>query len=543
MKADIQRRAIEVSILTIAVAVSLLVLNKPPVYEGNFLGDDLQMWGGHLDGSYASNLQESLRNTGIDKWRPVNTTAMFLVFRILGDSYINFYWFGTALVAVIMVGFYMICRVLTGWSQHQRKTIPLVGAVVVGTSPFTFAGRAGVIGFLEFAPIICCLAAFHLYQSARRQGSRLLVVYSAIVALISGLIHERYLAFSLALALAIFIYGRKEVKFRGFWLLYLANIGFYVFVSSIVLDLNALRGGGEVPLSASIGSWIPYRLVFSTLHLFGAAGGETVYFDSSTPTHFAVSDGFARNYSLVFPIALTSIFLVSVAYGIVQWKKSRHQKFRKTAPTASVEALVIAFALLVPSATVVERIETRWLFGSLVFLCLAVVLTSNLVNPIPVVLATSFFCALLISNVSHRDSYEKFDFWKFRTEQVVNSVKSNAPRSGRWNVVIHLPRLPLENKEDLSAMAMSEGSPRAKRVNTISEENNDLSFLIWALGYGNDEPFQPLENSPELITFAFEETGISNCPRPCLIVSVQDDGNVPFDVRRFEFQRVSARWL
>lgn len=539
MKIKTQQDLFVLSILGLAVAVSLLVLNNPPIYSGKFLGDDLQMWGGHLDGSYASNLQESLRNAGIEKWRPVNTTVMILAFRIFGDSYRNFYWFGSALVALIMVSFYLIGRELTGWTQHKAKLIPILGAVVVGTSPFTFAGRAGVIGFLEFAPIVCCLVAFYLYQSAKRQGIRLLVVYSAIFALIGGLIHERYFAFSLALAPLILIHGRKEVRFRGFWLLYLANIGFYVFVSSIVLDLNVFRGGGEVPLSASIGSWIPYRLVFSTLHLFGAAGGEIIFFSSQNPMQFVISNGFSRNYSLVFPIAFTTILLASAAYGIGQWKKPRHQKVRNTALPASVEALVIAFALLIPSTTVVSRIETRWLFGSLVFLCLAVVLSSNLANPVSVVLTITFFCVFLVSNMFHRDSYQKFDYWKFRAEQIVNAVRTNAPNSGEWSVVINIPAF---FGEDFAAKATSEASPRDKRSAEFSEQRDDLRTLIWALGYGNDEPFQPLDNPPKGIGFVFDELAADRCPRPCLIVSVKDVGNFPYDVRRFELQQVSVRW-
>lgn len=536
---DIKRPALEAFTVCIAVAISLLFLNNPPIYSAKFLGDDLLMWGGHLDGTYASSLQESLRNVGAGKWRPVNTTAMMLVFPVLKDSYKSFYWFSSALVALIMVGFYLTCRAPTGSSQHQRKFLPLLGAVVVGTSPFTFAGRAGVIGFLEFAPIVCCLAAFYLYQSAKRQSSRLLMVYSAIIALIGGLIHERYLAFSLALSLVILVHGRTQARFRGFWLLYLANIGFYVFVSSIVLDLNVLRGGGEVPLSASIGLWIPFRLVFSILHLLGAAGGETVFFSSSNPTQFMFDSGFARNYSLVFPIAFITILLVSVAYGLRQWQQSRRHKVRTTIPSASVEALVIAIALLIPSATVISRIETRWLLGTLVFLCLAVVLSSNLINPVSVALATTFFCVFLVSNVFHRDSYEKFDFWKFRAGQVVNAVKSNAPSSGEWYVAIHVPAY---FEEEVSAKATSEASPRDKRGAELSEEREDLRILIWALGYGNDEPFQPLDNPPQGIGFVFDETCDPELPRPCLIVSVKDVGNIPFDLRRFEFQRVNVRW-
>jgi len=378
-----------------------------------------------------------------------------------------------------------------------------------------------------------------LCQSAKRQGSRLLVVYSAIIALIGGLIHERYFAFSLAQAIVIFIYGRTETRFRGFWLLYLANVGFYVFVSSIVLDLDFLRGGGEVPLSASYGWWIPYRLVFSTLHLLGAAGGEIVGFKAEDPTQFVLSDGFSRNYSLVFPAAFTTILLISAAICLRQWRSSRRQKAQRTVLSASVEALVVALALLIPSATVVSRIETRWLLGSLVFLCLAVALSSKSFSPVSLVLIVLFFCTYLVSNVSSRDSYDEFDYWKFRADQLVNVVRANAPTSGRWNVVIHVPS---EDEKDFSARATSEAAPREERISEFSEDKEDLRILVWALGYGNDEPFQPLDNPPEGIAFVFEEMATNGCLRPCLVVSVKDVGNIPYDVRRYEFQRVSVRW-
>lgn len=536
----IRQRVVELSTLGFAVAMSLLVLNNPPIYSGRFLGDDLQMWGGHLDGTFASNLQESVRHVGIDKWRPVNTTVMILVFRSLGDSYINFYWLSSAVIALIMIGLYVVSRAIAGGSQRRGNLIPLLGAVVVGTSPFTFAGRAGVIGFLEFAPVLFCLGAFYLYQSAKRQGSRRLVVYSAILSLIAGLTHERFFLFSLALAIVIFVHGRREVRFRGFWLLYVANYVFYFFVSMIVLDTDAFRGGGEIPLSASFGWWILYRLVFSILHLFGAAGGEAVFFRASEPSQFLFGDGFATNYSLGFPIALATILLISVVYGARRLRQSRQGKASRTVLPASAEALVVAIALLIPSATVISRIESRWLFASLVFLCLAVIVSSNSLNPVSIVLSLLFLGMILVSNISHRGSYEKFDFWKFRAAQVVDAVRQNAPNEGPWNVAIVVPAYDGEN---VSAKATSEASPRDQRGSEVSEENQDLRVLVWALGYGNDEPYQPLDNPPRAVGFKFNEAEALDCPRPCLIVSVKEVGNVPFDVRRLGFQRVSVRWL
>jgi hypothetical protein len=104
--------------------------------------------------------------------------------------------------------------------------------------------------------------------------------------------------------------------------------------------------------------------------------------------------------------------------------------------------------------------------------------------------------------------YQDFDFWRVRAEKVLNAVQSNEPKAGSWNVAIVWPD---------------------------SRDNNVVT--VWALG--NGEVLRNLNNGPGLILFGTRER-ILECPNPCLVVEVTDNGNP--DIRDTSFQTIQTRW-
>jgi hypothetical protein len=498
------------ALMLICVAVSLTILNAPPINDGPFLGDDYLALEAHNSGSYASGYQDSLRNTSADKWRPLNTLLMNPLLTIFGDSYRNFYYFSTVLLALVVLAFWTTQNSIKSQSESKPPWVTLLGVLVIGSSPFTFYARSGVYGLLELGPVILCLCSFSVYQRGKANESRRLVIYSSLIALAAGLIHERFFMFSIALAVIIAWRARTIIRWRGIWLIPLGNVLFYIYSAVIVLNVNILKGGGESKLNESMGPWIVRRFTIAILGLFGGAGGDTIYFESEEPSRFAFSLGLGDYFS--FP----GLVLIFIPVLLVIWALLR-LRTRNCVPDNEhqrlfgcfVELNVVAFFLLIPAATVESRIEARWLFASLVFLILALTsLPPSSYLPSKVGLV-SLLGSMIVLNSVNATRYQSFDFWRIRAEKVLEVVQSNEPMSGAWNIAIVWPD---------------------------SQDNN--SVTEWALGYG--AVFRNLNNGPDLILFGTKEKATA-CPDPCLVVEVTDS-NRNTDIRDTGFQTIQTSW-
>jgi hypothetical protein len=499
------------ALLVICVGVSLLILNAPPINGGPFLGDDYLALQGHNNGYYASDYQESLRNTSLDKWRPFNTLFMGPLLNIFGDSYRNFYFFSTVLLALASFAFWTTHKTVTSKSESSPTWVALLGVIVIGSSPFTFMARSGVYGWLEIGPIILCLYSFSLYQRGKMRESRRLVVYSSLIALTAGLIHERFFMFSIALAIMIAWQARTLIRWRGLWLAPFGNVLFYVYSAVIVLNANILKGGGESKLNESVGLWIAHRFVFASLSLLGGSGGDVVYFDPAQPTQFVTGLGFSGNYSLPSMLAIVIVFLLFL-WALFRPRTKNyfpitgHHRFSG----CFVESIVVAILLLIPAATVESRIEARWLFGSLVFLVLAITSLPLSKDILTKVTTGAFLGLMIILNSVSMTRYQNFDFWRVRAEEVLRVVQNNEPKSGPWNIAIVWPDL------------------------------NDNNVVVeWALGYG--DVLRKLNNGPDQILFGTRER-ILECPNPCLVVDVTDSGPDNPDIRDTTLQKIQTRW-
>lgn len=501
------------------IAASLFFLNNPQIYDGQFLGDDLQVWNGHNAGTFASNFQESIRNTSLDKWRPLNTLLMIPLLKVFEDSHRNFYYFSTSLLAITLSALWMTARKIKRHVSAVSTSAVLLGVLAVGLSPFTFFARGGVFGLLEIGPVILCLVSFYIFQLAKLSSSRRFLLYSSIFALAAGLIHERFLAFSIALSIFIAWRARTIVGWRGLWLMPLFNIFVYVYFAFVVLNANILKGGGEQQLSDTAGIWIVRRTFLAAIQLIGGAGGETIYFDSARPYRFAQEMKFSDNYSLKFPlIILISIVFIACMF-IRQWRTNRASLDEESrfSLNSSIEGLFIAVILLLPAATVSERIEARWLFAPLVFLVLALmILPSAMYWPVKVgqFMVLALF---IVSNYTNQNSYQEFDWWRIRSVNVIEAVvKGSEQIQEEWNLAIVWP-----------------------------EPNDAHSMLNWSLGEG--KVFNELENKPIKIFFGHQsqifghDSDLKQNLGLYLIVKVSDIGNFKDDVRKYKFQTIKTR--
>ncbi len=85
---------------TVAVA-SLFVIGFYSWETRPFVGDDLEVFNAIDSGAFLNNWSEILRDTSLDKWRPVNNLFLFLAVNLFGNSYVAFWFINTFLIFMI----------------------------------------------------------------------------------------------------------------------------------------------------------------------------------------------------------------------------------------------------------------------------------------------------------------------------------------------------------------------------------------------------------------------------------------------------------
>ena len=492
-----------------------------PIIYSPFLGDDLETWNFFLTGAFPSSFQDALIFSGLEKWRPGNSLAMQIILRALGNSYLPYWYFSFLLILILaLVALWCLRLLFTEVNIHADGL--WLGLLAIVTSPFTFMARSGVYGFLELAPLILCIASYAQFAQAAKVGDRTHVVYSSLLALSAGLIHERFFAFSIALMLISIVRGRQQRHLRGLWLLYLANGVFYVYTSTIVLRVNVLKGGGADSLNEVYGWWIAPRLLHAIVHVLGGSGAETTYFKPTQPTSLYQGLSLAQEYNLLLPTAFLATTLLLALFTVFRFRTTDHvivdrdlyiTKYRLTRLRTLVELALISFFLIIPAATVNSRIEARWLFAPSVFIIMALVGLTSARDQLTRSLGRVLILLLLAANLLNHRSFDEFDWWRTRTENVLNVARELSPSSGYWEIAIVVPNYP--------------------------EENNSVTW--WGLNYGQALT-NYIDNGPNGIHFGRFDV-VANCNRPCLVLTVVDDPLKQPDIDRASNQQITYRWL
>lgn len=511
------------SILLVGVcATSLYLINPVSSPQNNFLGDELEIKRASEAGGYASSWSDSISDTSLDKWRPLNTLFITTVIRFLPHTYGGLSWLSSVLMLLLATCFYVIVSKLSDLSQlrvaGRVRLITQLGTLVITSSHFAYFARTGIFGFLELMPLTLSLVGFLFFQRAIQNGNLGTAAISALSVASAGLIHERYHIVSIAFAL---LASHRLNRIKNRWRISCCFlVGPLVFVVAIVLlSFNGLRGGGTYPLSSTFGVWIVFRLALAALHVFGGAGGESVFFELESPYRFINNQTFWYNYQLCIPALLVLGAVVPAGYLLIVRRRKRavsdeamgSHETRCGSALAGRDAIVVALALLLPAATVIERIESRWLYGSLTFLTVGVCLLSGSQRSPAQVRAGCLTALLLLAvgNFLHRNSFQEYDYWRLRSVKVLNAVRTEEPASGYWSLLVDTPGT-----------------------------DNPNIFLPWALGFG--AALMDLNNAPIQILWGNELS--SQCLSPCLTFSVYDSSEEFIDERRVANQRINHVW-
>ena len=114
--------------------------------------------------------------------------------------------------------------------------------------------------------------------------------------------------------------------------------------------------------------------------------------------------------------------------------------------------------------------------------------------------------------MNHR-TFDEFDWWRTRTDQVLRVAQLHSPDSGYWEIAIVVPDYPKANS----------------------------SVVWWGLNYGRALS-DYIENGPNGIYFGNSEV-VESCRRPCLVLTVTDDPLSESEVDKASNQRITYRWL
>lgn len=498
------------------------LVGASPVVRTRFLGDDLETWTAFNRGDYPRSFQQSLTFAGIDKWRPLNSLAMQPILRLFGDDYRSYWYFTWLLLlllgAVVFVAMELLFRPKLRWSILGVS----LGISAIIASPLAFMARSGIYGFLEIAPVTLCVLSYLFFDHASNVRSRLPIIYSSLLALSAGLVHERFFIFSVAMSLISASRGRQLSQYRGMWLAFFFNVFFYIYTSVVVLGVNVLKGGGADSFEETKGWWIIVHLLFSVLHLFGGARAETTFFESEAPRALYQGLALRDEYNLLMPFIFLVVLATLFTYACFL-KRFRNQNLitgsnlsnstTNTQRRKLIELAWISIWMLVPAATVNSRIESRWLFASWTFAVMVIIATSF--HPDRVVRFFGYGLLVLMLSVSltGKSSFNEYDWWRIRTNQVLKTIERLAPKAGYWEVAIVVPNYP--------------------------DENN--SVVWWGLNYGRALT-EYLDNAPNGIYFGRSDV-MKFCKRPCLELVVVDDPSKGQEVDQAKNQMISFRWL
>ncbi len=401
-----------------------------------FAGDDLEVLAGIGRGEYLSHWTDIFRDVSLDKWRPINNAFLFVSLRLFGASYPAFWIVNTLLVGIL-------CGVVIWLFSHLqmlRSGLSLVLVfgclLVLVTSPFSFMFRIGVFGFLEVAPLILVLLAFGLFVRPTRSYSTKL---SAVLLGAAALIHERFLILSVLfgiLALTTTSTRTNSSSKSSYWWFFLFPIS-WLYTTILVLRSNPLKGGGESFLDESVGLWVLGRVWDTVLFLSGSSMGRSIFYAEPEGLLNKIVDPVGgsilsmRLWSGVLWVALLAPWFVSYLAsrrGLGRGHHCGHNKSRDTFNHgyASKAAVLCGLCLLLPAATVVSRIEMRWLYGSILFALVAMTLSilDRLNRKTYAYAMLGSLCILLSINVIGLSQFSRFNFFRENTFLLIDYIDS-----------------------------------------------------------------------------------------------------------------------
>ena len=441
-----------------------------PIYRGFLFGDDyLFVRDAKTPGDFDS-VTKTMWLVGSEKWRPISTTTLVLLSRIFNFDFASYQWTNRAFLFVVGLIAALLAQSLT-----RSKSIKFIFFLLVIASPMTWLGQTSVYGSMELTALLLVLLAIAILVSPSLieiQSSASLNVV-AILLFSAGLAHERFIIVAVAVWAALLMKRDRYEKWaRKSWVLLLVPTS-HMFLRVFVLRIDPFVGGGESQLSETAGRWIISHFITSIEMVFGLHSGTGVFYGDSTLASIAKS-----NDRQTFQIYLLCFVLIALVLRSHFWAKTRGGKIR---PNDSMLLFVIGISLLLPAATVAERIEARWIFAPAICFALSIL---TLVSSM---------------NVNEKNRVRNFEFFFVSLIFLVPAVLY-LHDSADYLLLRNQHNMVLETAEKISEEYSTWGL-------LLSQSDSSMP-LSWQFGYGST--FSQLRNRPSFVLFA---DSFSVCPK------------------------------
>jgi len=461
-----------------------LVIFKVGTVHGFFYGDDFLVYKSHnTPGGYSNSFLSSFVQQGGGKYRPLFTPLLNLIFSWHGNSYEAFHFYQILLLTLCALIFAAISFKLT-----QNGLITILSPVLVLASRFNWYGQTAVHGIMELLAIAWFLLSIYFLISWTETYKSGFFYLAVLTLSASSFTHERYVLAPViiwrVLLFARHIRLNAEIRTRQISVLLLIPL-FNWAVKTYIIHVSFFNGGGEASVLSSSGFMIVHRLVASFFGVLGFSSGVNDYF---TKSGWGLQDPWGRNalsdWSRYFRIILVLVMILYFIY-IIRHKRVSNDKNmddkKKSDETRRLIIIAAFFGSILPAATVISRVEGRWLFGpELLFWLLLISFIKAIERRKLRLLSTMLISIALLLSISGRQKYDQFSYDRRLAINVMSRASLDAPEKLNWSLTI-----------------------KSNEVNP------------WMFGYGAS--FSQLKNPPDFVLFNSE-----SCPRPCLEIETYE---------------------
>jgi len=339
------------SLSFMVIAVVALIWFLPFDFHA-IMGDDLAAILSSHTGGFGSSFLQAFTHAPTNKYRPFFEIAFRAETLLLGKDLRQYIYLNICLEVLNACLLFFIC-----WRVSGRKYfVALVGALLFTISRFSYYNIIQIFGAsleglgLFFLLLVLCLIV--LAYEAKNKGY---LVAAVLVYLCLTLTHERYLAASVFMALALFW---APVSFRRTYHRYLlAATPFVIFSLNIILKklvFNArfMEGTAGTAVTFQPGQFCLF--VFKGwLNMFGFNAG---------PAYLSGLDVLDAGFIGIALGAVFSITIIGVVYFF--YRSVTSEEHSEAALVKKIVALLLLLAMsLIAVASITIRQEYRWLYA------------------------------------------------------------------------------------------------------------------------------------------------------------------------------------
>ena len=409
-------------LLTVAV-ISHLLTRLPtwdhPMYGDDFLGVRVATMP-IRDGS----LWENIWLVGGGKWRPVTTSVLLWIGSRWGFSYPPYQILNSVLLIFLATSSGFMC-----WIFGGRRLASLMTSVAVTVSQFTWMSQISIYGVMELlAGIFLLLMVYFTWKVENTDTPSISHArIASLFLLLASFTHERFLL--CALPLVAYLAMQKvcaELRSRSWEPLLVPLL--HLFLKGLLLRMDPVAGGGESDIQASAGPWILGHLLDSVKMLLGAYSGAGFFYSPNAITKLHNYLNLGNGAFIASALMIVFVVLVTKRLGIQN---------RAWSPAFTVFLGATTIAALLPAATVVERIEGRWILVPQMLLLMSLgAWTGHSPRRLFTAVGVIFASLTLCFGLWYLPTADSLLALRDQPSVTMSMIENVAPSTGDWVLVI-----------------------------------------------------------------------------------------------------------